>query len=61
MEWRHLPKNKRTCPNFGEWVQYFYDGGYFPFNPGEKKNLFGLEKILSKKQWTKYLILRETK
>ena len=53
MEWRHLPKNKRTCPKFGEWVQYFYDGGYFPFNPGEKKNLFGLEKILSKKQWTK--------
>ena len=37
MEWRHLPKNKRTCPKFGEWVQYFYDGGYFPFNPGERK------------------------
>ena len=35
IEWGHLSRNNRSCPNFGEWVQNFYEGGYFPHNPGD--------------------------
>ena len=37
MEWKHLPRNNRTCSNFDEWVQNFYEGGYLPYNPGDQK------------------------
>ena len=46
MEWGQLPTNNKTCVNFDEWAQNFYDGGYLPVNPGEGKQDFKLHKIL---------------
>ena len=35
MEFIHLPRNTLgKCPQFSEWVQLFYDGGYHPADPG---------------------------
>ena len=45
MEWGHVTKNTyRNCPEseYINMLKLFYDGGYLPFNPGEKKKtLFG--------------------
>ena len=32
MEWIQVSRNKTK--QFREWVQHFYEGGYFPVNPG---------------------------
>ena len=37
IEWKQLPGNDRTCPQFSEWVKLFYDGGYLPYS-GEYEN-----------------------
>ena len=34
MEWEHLPNNKKNCPQYRDWVQLFYAGGYHPVRPG---------------------------
>ena len=38
MEWGQLPHNNLTCPQFQDWVQNFYTGGYVPVNPGKSKS-----------------------
>ena len=37
IEWVMLPTDmQKTCPEFREWVKYFYDGGYVPVHPGKE-------------------------
>ena len=39
IEWIQLPTNRgKNCPDFKEWVENFYIGGYVPLHPGKKNN-----------------------
>ena len=31
-EWFQLPKNPITCPEYKQWLDLFYRGGYTPFD-----------------------------
>ena len=33
IEWIHL-KNAPNCPQYEDWVNIFFEGGYYPANPG---------------------------
>ena len=33
IEWIHL-KNAPNCPQYEDWVKIFFEGGYYPANPG---------------------------
>ena len=39
IEWGQIAINMRnTCPEFKEWVENFYIGGYVPLHPGKLTN-----------------------
>ena len=38
MEWFHIAHNNNTCPEYEQWLQLFYQGGYRPIIAGSKEH-----------------------
>eukprot|EP00092_Neocalanus_flemingeri_P053877 GFUD01063402.1.p2 GENE.GFUD01063402.1~~GFUD01063402.1.p2 ORF type:complete len:118 (-),score=45.21 GFUD01063402.1:20-373(-) len=46
MEWGQLPQNTANCPEYKEWVELFFQGGYKPADPANLQ-ILGKESLAS--------------